>query len=75
MTQIAVKQGYSRAHHSIMNLLKLDQSIQVKLQKLSDPIEILLFSERRLRKMSAITNRKFQITAFDILASQMKSKT
>lgn len=74
MTKMAVKHGCSRARVTqIMNLLKLDKNIQELLQKLSDPRDILFFSERRLRRLSSIPNKKFQIAAFSKLVSQMKS--
>lgn len=56
MANIAVKQGDSRARVTqIMNLLKLDMSIQNKLQELSAPTVISYFNESLLPECQSVS--------------------
>ncbi len=52
MSEIAKKEGLTRARVTqIMNLLKLPIDFQEYLLGLNDPVEILKYSERKLRKL------------------------
>jgi hypothetical protein len=60
-TEMARIKGISRARVTqILNLLKLDKSILYELEKLGDPINKKLISERKLRK----NIKKLQINQF-----------
>ena len=51
--ELAQLKGISRARVTqILNLLKLDKNIIIKIEQIGDPMNKLLTSERNLRKLS-----------------------
>ena len=52
-SELAQLKGISRARVTqILNLLKLDKNIIIKIEQIGDPMNKLLTSERNLRKLS-----------------------
>lgn len=74
LSQVGAKFGVSRARVSqVMNLLKLNERIKSYLLNIKDAKEHNYFSERKLRKIAIIKDKKEQNSRFRKLVADIDS--
>ena len=74
LSQVGARFGVSRARVSqVMNLLKLNERIKSYLLNIEDAKEHNYFSERKLRKIAVIKDKKEQNSRFRKLIADIDS--